>query len=185
MCLLHFCQDPLTFYNLWFLEDMRGHSKSSILSGFLSSLRMDSQFVLFSPLKLINFKHTVVFERLSLWKVLHLYKERTVHTELHNQNMASCLMRNQIQIHGREAQLQPFHRLHVWLGNEKEKIKRDRKPSRERKSMEEEHRERNPSPCWGGTLTIKRLATQSNPKLFLHMLVPLVSTGLSDAAILN
>lgn len=55
-----------------------------------------------------------------------------LYTEFCNQNIASCLMRNQIQIHGREAQLQPSRLLHVSLGNVKEKIKGDGKPLREK-----------------------------------------------------
>lgn len=56
--------------------------------------------------------------------------------------MASCLMRNRIQIHGREAQLQPFRLLHVSLGNVKEKIKGDRKPLREQNRARERKTER-------------------------------------------
>lgn len=69
---------------------------------------------------------------------------RKLHTELCNQNMASCLMKNQIQIHGREAHLQPSRLLHVSLGNVKEKIKGDVKPLREseRKKVRERKTDR-------------------------------------------
>ncbi len=79
---------------------------------------------------IIHLKHNAW--EISLMKITsHMYKGKQ-HTEFWNQNMASCLIRNQIQIHGREAQLQTSRLLHVSLGNVTENIKRDGKPLREK-----------------------------------------------------
>ncbi len=192
---LNLCQDTLTFCNVRFFQNRKRYiwpaerceSRSKPLDAFLSGL---PEYVLTCAFvkmyfSIIHLKHNAW--EISLMKItLHMYKGKQ-HTEFWNQNMASCLIRNQIQIHGREAQLQTSRLLHVSLGNVTENIKRQKtfEREREKESEREEDRERNPSLCWDCILTIKRLATQSNPKLFLHMLVPLLSTGLSDAAILN